>query len=97
MRILCFLFRLLRLAVSSHAALVAENLALRQQIIVLQRGIKRPRIKRRDRIFWAWLSRLWADWRSALVIVQPDTDLPPIFVPPTMIVPQAQPWPEGKA
>jgi len=73
MRIFHVLFRLLRLAVSSHAALVAENLALRQQIIVLQRGTKKPRIKRRDRIFWAWLSRLWNRWRSALIIVQPET------------------------
>ena len=22
---------------------------------------------------WAWLSYVWSDWRSALVMVQPDT------------------------
>jgi len=27
----------------------------------------------RDRILWVWLSRLWSGWRSALLIVQPDT------------------------
>jgi putative transposase len=73
MRIFHVLFRLLRLAVSSHAALAAENLALRQQIIVLQRSVKRPHLKKSDRVFWAWLSKLWPDWSSALVIVQPDT------------------------
>jgi len=63
----------LRGVLMSRAHLIAENLALRQQIIVLQRSVIRPRIRRRDRVFWAWLSRLWPNWRSALVIVQPDT------------------------
>ena len=53
--------------------LVAENLALRQQLAVLQRTAKRPRLRYRDRIFWVWLSKLWGDWRSVLVIVQPET------------------------
>jgi transposase InsO family protein len=26
-----------------------------------------------DRLLWVWLSRIWSDWRSVLVIVQPDT------------------------
>jgi transposase InsO family protein len=30
-------------------------------------------LRKRDRIFWVWLSRIWAGWRSVLVIVQPDT------------------------
>jgi putative transposase len=25
------------------------------------------------RLFWVWLSRLWTDWRSALLIVKPET------------------------
>ncbi len=53
-------------------ALAAENLALRQQIIVLQRSVKRPRLRRRDRVFWVWLSRLWAGWRSCLMIIKPE-------------------------
>ena len=28
-----------------------------------------------DRLLWAWLSRVWSDWRSALAIVQPETVL----------------------
>ena len=39
----------------------------------MQRNAKRPRLRQRDRIFWVWLSKLWSDWRSVLVIVQPDT------------------------
>ncbi len=57
----------------SRAGVAAENLALRHQLIVLQRSIKRPRLMTRDRIFWIWLSRIWPDWRSCLVIVKPDT------------------------
>lgn len=53
--------------------LAVENLALRQQLAVLHGKQKRPRIRQLDRIFWVWLSRLWSNWRSALLIVQPDT------------------------
>ena len=35
--------------------------------------MKRPSLHERDRIFWVWLSRLWRDWRSCLVLVQPET------------------------
>jgi hypothetical protein len=35
--------------------------------------VKRPRLHRRDRIFWVWLSRLWRGWRSSLLVVQPET------------------------
>ena len=56
-----------------QAELAAENLVLRQQLAVLEHKSKRPRLRKRDRIFWVWLSRLWAGWRSVLVIVQPDT------------------------
>jgi len=66
---------LLRLLLQSRAALVAENLALRQQVAVLQRSVKRARLRRRDRIFWVWLSRLWRGWRSSLLVVQPETVL----------------------
>jgi transposase InsO family protein len=58
----------------SRAALQLEILALRHQIGVLQRAAKkRPKLTAADRILWAWLSGVWADWRSALVIVKPET------------------------
>lgn len=51
---------LLRAFLFQRAALAAENLALRHQLAVLQVSAKRPRLTRRDRIFWVWLSRLWS-------------------------------------
>ena len=56
-----------------RAELAVENLALRQQLAVQHRSGKRPRLRRQDRIFWVWLSRLWPDWQAALLIVKPDT------------------------
>jgi transposase InsO family protein len=55
------------------AYLTAENLALRQQLIVLKRNQKRPSFKVRDRVFWKVLSQFWPSWQDSLVIVQPDT------------------------
>ncbi|MCI0362839.1 MAG: hypothetical protein L0219_03095, partial [Phycisphaerales bacterium] len=57
----------------SWAALHLENLALRHQIGVLQRSVKRPRLTPADRFLWVWLCVVWNDWRSALVVVKPDT------------------------
>ena len=65
----------LRALLWGSAAIALENLALRHQLLVLQRSVGRPRLSRWDRIFWVWLSRLWASWRSSLVIVQPATVL----------------------
>ncbi len=67
---------LLRQLLQSRAALVAENLALRQQVAVLQRSVKRPGLHQRDRIFWVWLSRLWRGWRSSLIGVQREIEPP---------------------
>jgi putative transposase len=39
----------------------------------LHRSVKRPKLTARDRFFWACLSELWSDWRTALVIVKPET------------------------
>jgi len=55
------------------AYLTAENLALRQQILVLKRNQKRPILKESDRMFWKVLSHVWPKWRDALLIVQPAT------------------------
>src|SRR5258708_2357166 len=59
----------------ARAGLQAEILALRHQLLVLQRS-SRPhklRLGCADRVLWVWLSRLWNDWRSALLIVKPET------------------------
>jgi hypothetical protein len=57
----------------SRVALQVENLALRHQLGVLQRSVKRPRLTPPDRLLWAWLCGAWGNWRSALIIVQPET------------------------
>ena len=56
-----------------HRAIALENLALRQQLAVLRRTVARPRLRSTDRLFWILLAKNWRDWRSALIVVQPDT------------------------
>ena len=46
------LLRTLFSGLGTHRKLALENLALRQQIVVLRRSVKRPRLKRTDRVFW---------------------------------------------
>jgi putative transposase len=67
------LFQTLFSALRSRRALVLENLVLRHQLDVLQRNAKTPRLTNRDRVLWVILSRIWADWRRPLIIVQPAT------------------------
>ena len=62
-------------ACKSKARLVAENLCLRQQLVVLKRRQKRPTLRNRDRRFWLVASRCFPDWRDTLIIVQPETVL----------------------
>ena len=59
----------------SRLALQAEIIALRHQLVVLQRknAGRRIQMKTWDPIFWVWLSRIWSDWSSALLIVKPET------------------------
>ena len=58
----------------TSAQLRLENLALRQQLMVLRRSApKRLKLTPADRIFWVWLRRLWSDWKSALMIVKAET------------------------
>ncbi len=53
--------------------LVLENLALRHQLVVLNRKVKAPTLRNSDRLFWAILSSIWSRWAKALVLVQPQT------------------------
>ena len=59
----------------SRAVLQAEILALRHQLLVLQRSNSghRLRLSWADRVLWVCLSRLWNGWQSALLIVKPET------------------------
>jgi len=48
-------------------------LALRHQLGVLKRSVNRPRLTNVDRGLWVLLSRRWARWSDALIVVQPAT------------------------
>ena len=67
------LLRAITVACRGHHDVVLENLALRHQLRTLQRRVKRPHLRIRDRMFWVLLATAWRRWRSALVLVQPET------------------------
>ncbi len=53
--------------------LIAENALLRQQLIVLNRRVKRPRLTAGDRSLLVLLASRVRTWKNALLIVQPET------------------------
>jgi len=53
--------------------LIAENLCLRQQLIVLRRCRLRPPLQDSDRWFWIAVLRWFPNWREALILVKPAT------------------------
>jgi hypothetical protein len=58
----------------TRAAWQLEILALRHPINVLRRAQPgRVRLSDVDRLLWAWLLHRWSGWRSALIIVKPET------------------------
>ncbi len=57
----------------SRTDLIVENAMLRQQLIVLNRQVKRPQFNQRDRILLVILARCTRFWQQTLHIVQPDT------------------------
>jgi putative transposase len=57
----------------SKSELILENALLRQQLIVLQRQGKRPTLTWRDRALFVLLASKLPSWKTALLIVQPDT------------------------
>src|SRR4029077_679189 len=69
------LFSSIRQGFRTRVALQVEILALRHHFLVLQSSNRGHRLLlgRADRLVWVWLSRLWSSWRSALMIVKPET------------------------
>jgi hypothetical protein len=57
----------------SKTDLIVENAILRQQVIVLNRQVKRPQLTAGDRLRFVFLARLTNFWHAALHIVQPET------------------------
>ena len=57
----------------SRRDLIIENAMLRQQLIVLNRQVKRPKLTQADRLRLVLLAKFTGFWQQALHIVQPDT------------------------
>ena len=64
---------LARALFGSRLELLAENLALRQQLAIFKQKRPRPRIAPGDRFFWVLLRRVWRNWANALIVVKPET------------------------
>jgi len=65
--------RTIAVACREHRDVVLEKMALRHQLHVLQRSVKRPRLRTTDRMVWVLFARVWRRWQSAAVVFQPQT------------------------
>jgi transposase InsO family protein len=72
-----FLIKLLLVArakLKSRARLEAENIVLRQQVIILSRKARsRVRLRNIDRLIFDWLCRLFPSILNAITVVKPET------------------------
>jgi len=68
-----FLLDLVLAVVAPRAALVAENLLLRQQLIVARRRVKRPGLRRFDRWLLGGLGGRSRRLLDAVLLVEPET------------------------
>ena len=57
----------------SKSELILESAFLRQQLIILERQVKRPLAKPRERVLLVALASRLRTWKQALLIVKPDT------------------------
>lgn len=73
MPVLRFLLDLALAFAAPRVNLVAENLVLRQQLIVARRGIKRPRLPGFDRWILGALAGRSGRLLDAVVLVKPQT------------------------
>lgn len=53
MRWITHLLALINALLADRSRLALENLALRQQIVVLKRSVKRAKLEDSDRVFWS--------------------------------------------
>jgi hypothetical protein len=57
----------------SRRQLALENLALRQQLVMIKPSVKRPRVSPVDCLFWVLFSKYVDGWRAMLHALHPDT------------------------
>ncbi|HEX5009894.1 MAG TPA: hypothetical protein VFY71_05795 [Planctomycetota bacterium] len=67
------LLLMLRVLVLDRRRLLLENMALRQQVTVLERSVQRPHLRDSDRVFWILMRKALRDWKSCLLVVKPET------------------------
>jgi hypothetical protein len=60
-------------AFHSRQDLILENLALRQQLLVLHAQRPRRRFTAPHKLFWALLQKAWDGWKRPLILVTPRT------------------------
>jgi putative transposase len=60
----------------SRKELLAENALLRQQLIVVRRQLKRPRLLRHERAVMVALAAMIRTWRETVLLVKPGAVLP---------------------
>jgi hypothetical protein len=69
-----FLIKFLLVVLKSRARLAAENLVLRQQVIVLSRkSPSRVWLRNTDRLIFVWLYQLFPWILNAISVVKPET------------------------
>ena len=59
----------------THDELIAENAALRQQLVVASRAVKRPSFFPWERGLMVLLASVLPNWQSAVLLVKPETVL----------------------
>lgn len=67
------IFEFFRLLFKSRQGLILENLMLRQQLNICMRKSKKPKLENIDRIILVWMSKIFSNWKSALIVVKPAT------------------------
>ena len=59
LKLIMVVIRFVILVFGGQKQVALENAALRQQLAVFKRDVKRPRLHRRDRLFWIGLRTIW--------------------------------------
>jgi putative transposase len=57
----------------AQPSLLFENLALREQPVVLKRRHPRPKLGTFDKLFWVFTRRVWPGWKRSLIMGTPET------------------------
>ena len=66
-------FGLIVRAFRSRDELLLENLVLGQQLSVLKRRTRQPRVSAVDKLFLVVIRKFWSGWKNSLILVSPET------------------------